>query len=433
MTNQRQCPRPKPGTPGFRCERDRSDSRRRASIRGVVLFILLAIGALPACPAAGEDLRILHSRHYRVHTDVDEAFAEDLARRMDAMYDEYARRLADFRPDRDHETFDVYIFRRQQDYMRFTDNRLPNSAGVFMPARNTLAAFLEGQGRDQLRRTLQHEAFHQFAFTAIKGELPIWLNEGLAQLFEEGIWTGERFWIGQAPPRRVRQLQADIQAGKLIDFQTLLATSHDQWAKNLADDADLGATQYNQSWAMVHFLVYATDASGQAKYRARLENMLRMINRGVPPDRAFRGAFSDNIAGFQQRFLDWARTLAPTMEATLIERQDILADLLKAVVDHGEAVDSMDEFRGIVTKRRFQLTYTKGHLTWKTDSDPAAYFSTLDGRPFGRDELFFESRTFAPHPDIVCLASPRMRLRVRFYTAGDRIEHEVLIEPAQRR
>ena len=48
------------------------------------------------------------------------------------------------------------------------------AGGMFLPGRNLLAAFLEGQGRQQLRRTLQHEAFHQFAYNAISPDLPIW-------------------------------------------------------------------------------------------------------------------------------------------------------------------------------------------------------------------------------------------------------------------
>src|SRR6185295_18676829 len=144
-----------------------------------------------------------------------------LARRMDAMFDDYSRRLADFNPDR-RAKFEVYLFKKRSDYLTFTKNKVPNTGGVFMPGRDTLAAFLEGQGRDALRRTLQHEAFHQFAFNAISPNVPVWLNEGLAQMFEEGIWTGESFWLGQAPPRRIRQLELDTKNQRIIDFESFL-------------------------------------------------------------------------------------------------------------------------------------------------------------------------------------------------------------------
>ena len=63
---------------------------------------------------------------------------------------------------------------------------MKNTGGVFMSGRNLLASFLGDLGRDSLRRTLQHEAFHQFAHTVISPDTPVWLNEGLAQVFEEG-------------------------------------------------------------------------------------------------------------------------------------------------------------------------------------------------------------------------------------------------------
>src|SRR2546423_868648 len=62
-------------------------------------FCVLSFFFLP--PARAEhpppNLRLLHSAHYRIYTDLDAPLAEDLSRRMDAMYEEYSRRLADFR------------------------------------------------------------------------------------------------------------------------------------------------------------------------------------------------------------------------------------------------------------------------------------------------------------------------------------------------
>src|SRR5687768_11047930 len=137
------------------------------SSKSVLAIIVATIGLCATTPparaasAAPGEMRVMDTRHYRVHTDLEKTFAEELGKRMDAMYDDYDRRLADFDPNGETK-FEVYLFKRRDDYLKFTKNKVPNTGGVFMPARNTLAAFLEGQGRDALRRTLQHEAFHQF-------------------------------------------------------------------------------------------------------------------------------------------------------------------------------------------------------------------------------------------------------------------------------
>src|SRR5688500_8068838 len=197
------------------------------------ILALLVTLFLACTPARGQAdrARQFETRHYRVWTDLELELAKDLCARMDAMYDEYARRFATIASsipsDEKHE---VRIFARREDYVRYTQDRLPGSGGIFISDRRLLAAFLEGQGADELRRTLQHEAFHQFAFTAIGPNVPVWLNEGIAQVFEEAIWTGRGFLVGQVPPRRVRQLRQDIAEQQLIDFRKLLAMTDEQWA-----------------------------------------------------------------------------------------------------------------------------------------------------------------------------------------------------------
>src|SRR3954449_430921 len=116
------------------------------SVVACVGMIVLMVLALSRATSAAPELRGLESRHYYIHTDLERSLAEDLAKRMDAMFEDYSRRLADFNPDR-RTKFEVYLFAKRVDYMKFTNNRIPNTGGVFMPARDTLAAFLEGQGR----------------------------------------------------------------------------------------------------------------------------------------------------------------------------------------------------------------------------------------------------------------------------------------------
>src|SRR5262245_57902109 len=136
----------------------------------IALAVLLAVVASPANLARATqpgDLPVLRTRYYRIHSELDSAFTQDLGRRMDGMYAEYCRRLSGFATEKAAGEMEVYLFQKQEDYLRFIRVPLTNSGGVYMPQRNTLAAFLGQQGRDGLRRTLQHEAFHQFAHLVI--------------------------------------------------------------------------------------------------------------------------------------------------------------------------------------------------------------------------------------------------------------------------
>jgi Protein of unknown function (DUF1570) len=394
------------------------------------LFFTFAIFHLTfsmAATAAAADLRIIHTKHYEIHTDLEATFAAELAHRMDVMYEEYEKRMKDFRPPADAPPLPAYLFTREQDYMTFTEHRVMHTGGVFVvePDRSFLAAFLNGQGRDTLRRTLQHEAFHQFAYFTISHDLPIWMNEGLAQVFEEGIWTGQKFLLGQVPPRRIRQLQSDIAHHTLVDFKTFLAITPDQWSANLTADANKGATYYNQAWAMVHFLA----ESGHPDGVALLSDYLKRLHNGEDPQAVFQQAFADKIPQFQDAFADWAASLQPTPEATVLERQDTLGDFLVALAKDGMHFNDMTNFRNTVIADRVKLRYTRGAVKWSTSDTPQIYFADLGGQLYPAPELFFRHSPGSPLLDIICHATPQLQLRTHFYKGDKEIEHEVLIEP----
>ena len=399
------------------------------SVRTLLFITVVIVVGFAQRASAAVDLRTVDSRHYRIRTDLDPEFARDLARRMDAMYDEYARRLAAFRPEAANlPRLEVFLFRTQKDYLAFTGERLHNTGGVYIPRRNLLAAFLEGQGRDGLRRTLQHEAFHQFAFTVISPNLPVWLNEGMAQLFEEAIWTGDGFWLGHVAPRRVRQLKSDLEKRRLIGFDRMLPMTQEQWAVNLGSDGDLGATQYNQAWAMVHYLTFVLDEHGRTLHRGRLITMLRLLHEGRSADAAFAEAFSPNVKGFQERFHEYAAALDPTPTATLIERQGVLGDLLAELNKRNLRFNNVQQFKRTAVAGGYRMHYTKGELSWESERDLRVYFADMAGRPLGPEDLFFEARAGSPLPDIVCRCHKDFQLRTRFHRAGDRLEHEVAVE-----
>ena len=403
---------------------------RRRILCLIPFLAVLALAPARSDAAGPPGLRVIETRHYRIHTDLDFELANDLAQRLEAMYSAYSWRLRVFAEDgREIPRFEVYLYRRQRDYLNLTGQRMKHTGGVFMSGRNLLASFLEEQGRDALRRTLQHEAFHQFAHTVISPNMPVWLNEGLAQVFEEAVWNGSNFSLEQVPPRRIRQLQADLQNRRFVKFETLMGLSPMEWAKRLEIDQQTGATQYNQSWAMVYFLINARDDDDGYRYRQRLLRLLELLHQGKEADAAFRSAFGQNIEGFEKRFVEYARQLKPTPQATLLENQDVLGDLIVELKRLGKQYDTVDALRDAVVQGRYRLTYTRGALKWTTDDDVGVYFSDATGHPFRADQLFFQDRRGAPLPDLVCRYSPEMQFRTRFFVENGKIEHEVLTEP----
>jgi len=393
--------------------------------------------ALAARPPAGvpniPGLRTIRTEHYNIRTDLDDALADRMAQLLEGMFGEYSHRLADFQENTQYRTMSVYLFQKKDDYLRLTGPEAKNTGGLFCPApgdASYLAAYLEGQGRDEMRQTIQHEAFHQFAHDAISHNLPIWLNEGIAQVFQEGLWVGDQFVLGQVPPARLRQLKADIAADRTVDFQKLMSLSAEEWAKNLSDNAARGTTQYNQAWAMVHFLIQANDGM----FRPRLINLLKLMHEGKDGDTAWRAAFSPNYAGFQAKFTEWAGDLSATPEAVMIDRQGVLGDMLMSVTNQGLKVNSMQMFQQALTRSDYQLEYTNPitpDLKWKSDPNVRTYFSNTDGQVLNPRQLYFEANPAAPLPDVVCRINERIELRTTFYKLNGRTRHEMKIAAIQ--
>jgi hypothetical protein len=180
---------------------------------------------------------------------------------------------------------------------------------------------------------------------------------------------------------------------------------------------------------MVYYLVLSKGPDGKEKYRSRLVDMLRLLHEGKDGDEAFRLAFSSNIKGFQDRFTEWSHNFKPTEEATMIERQGVLGDLLYELEKRGKRFPDFYAFKRSAVSGGYRMHYAKGELQWDTDVNLGVYFADIDGKALPPERLCFDKNASAPLPDIICRC-PSYQLRTRFYQAGDKIEHEVLVEPA---
>jgi hypothetical protein len=369
-------------------------------------------------------LRLLHTHHYDIHTDIDQPLADDLAARMDVMYDQYGKTLSDFKLTNNPPPLAVYLFQTHAKYMAFTDYAGTNTGGLFVAGRRSyLAAYEQGQGRDSLRRTLQHEAFHQFAHAAISHHLPRWMNEGIAQLFEESIWIGKDFLTDQIPPRRLRQLHADIIQKRLVDFDQFMALSPSDWRTVLHTNRDKANLYYNQAWVMACFC----SAAGDPAYRSAFNQLLHKLHDNqIDPDTATHQCFPD-LKDMRKKFNAWAAKLTPSPQAALQERQDTLADFLQAVTQKNHpAPADLATFRNTIVRYNMKIQYTRNNITYTTAESPLIYFSNLDGKVFTPAELYFQANPDAALPDIVCQpAGDTYRYRTHFYNST---EHEQLIE-----
>ncbi len=389
--------------------------------------MLAAAGRHTTAGPIDPSLREVATKHYDIYTDLDESLVADLSSRLDVMYDQYTKTFSDFKRPSDSARLPVYLFVTHEKYMAFTDYSAVNTGGLFVAGRRTyLAAYEQGEGRDALRRTLQHEAFHQFAHAAIASHLPPWMNEGMAQCFEESIWVGQDFLTDQVPPRRIRQLKIDINQKRLIDFDQFMAFTPGDWSSILHTDLAKATTCYNQAWAMAYF------CSVDPNYHPRFLRLLRQLHANQnAPEKATRECF-DDLKDFRNKFNAWAMKVEPTPEATMLEHLDTLGDFLLAIqANHLPIPADITSFRNMAIQLNLKIKYSRGNVVFTTADRPAVYFSDLSGDFFKPDALYFETNPQQTLPNVVC-KTPKMSYRTHFYTSAGKPEHEVLVTPADK-
>jgi len=99
-------------------------------------------------------------------------------------------------------------------------------------ARRAIAARVR-QAWDAFRRRLAHETWHAYADTRVRGSdtagLPIWLDEGLAQIVEAAPLEAGDLRLDAPDPTRLRALQAALQDGTAPPLADILAAGQERF------------------------------------------------------------------------------------------------------------------------------------------------------------------------------------------------------------
>jgi hypothetical protein len=112
----------------------------------------------------------------------------------------------------------------------------------------------------RLFQMLYHEAFHaylaNFVYPPGDAEVPRWLNEGLAQIFETAILEAGELRVGHADRDRLEQVQAALRKGQFVALSDLLRASPKQFLVNHGGEQRISDQYYLASWALAFYLTF---------------------------------------------------------------------------------------------------------------------------------------------------------------------------------
>ena len=273
-----------------------------------VVAVVIAVLTGPAGAGDGDALRF-SSRFYDITTDLERDDAATVAEHMDAVHAEYARRFSGF-GKRNGEALRLWVFRDRDGYTEFLASHGidgTGSGGMFFrrSSASGLVSYLEDRPMDSMLETLRHEGMHQFTYQRIGDDLPVWLNEGMAEWFGYALRTRTGFAMGLADPRAVARLKAAAETERLLPFADLLRMPHATWNERVRTGE--GSVQYDQAWSVVQFLVYAE----RGRYEGMLMTLLRQLWSGVDAERAIAQTFGTDLGPMEAAWRAWLDELEP--------------------------------------------------------------------------------------------------------------------------
>lgn len=323
---------------------------RRLSI-SITLALMCCSGLLaqqransPRPQRSKNQLPVVEGRYYRIHSALPPERIREADLRMSKMAEEYHARTKDF-SGAIRFKFPFYLFATEEEYR--AGGGLPGTAGCFDPNSNVLMAFDAGDA--ELWHTVQHEGFHQFASAVIGGQLPIWVNEGLADYFGEALFTGDSFIIGVVPEWRRARIVKSLAAAEgdkaFKPLEALLRMQHSEW------NAEMSLVNYDQSWSLVHFLVHADDG----KYQKPFSAFIRAISAGRPWERAWQDTIG-NAAGLETRWRDfWERMPENPSDALYAEAATrAMTNFLARAVSQRQSFADFNDFARSAVKGEVQ-------------------------------------------------------------------------------
>ena len=216
----------------------------------LLLAVTLGCAALGSFPQSKPFPHVSEHPHVVLHSDAPIGDAENIADELANLRDQIGQKLAVIIPER---PVHVYLFDSEPRYREFADRHFPefgNRRSIFVHSTAEMTVY--AHRGPHLTRDLRHEATHAYLH-ASRSNIPLWLDEGLAEYFEEPAGDGLN-------REHVQLLRDHLAAGDWHPDPARLET--------LTDPAALTLLDYAESWAWVYLAMksgwlWSSEASPQ--------------------------------------------------------------------------------------------------------------------------------------------------------------------------
>jgi tetratricopeptide (TPR) repeat protein len=247
--------------------------------------LLLLLTAIPATAATTPQWFEIRSPHFVVITDSNEKQARKLAGQFERMRDLFHKVLPQAGGDASL-PITVMALKDRKGFQSlepasYLAKGSLDLAGLFLrtPDRNYILLRLDTDSPHPYA-VVYHEYTH---FVLRKADwLPLWLNEGLAEFYQNTDIDEKDAHYGEASGNDILYLRQN----RLIPLPTLFAVDHNS---PYYHEEEKGSVFYSESWALTHFI----EINDFGKQSNRLQNYAHLLAQHIDPVVAARQAFGD--------------------------------------------------------------------------------------------------------------------------------------------
>ena len=238
-------------------------------------LLALALLAVPASAAAKDPWLRLTSPHFELFTDAGERAGREVARHFEQVHGFFLQRFkTGIDPNRKAR---VLLFRNEKEYAAYRPNQF---AAAFYHPGETRDFIVLNNAEPDWKPTAVHELTHLMVHQ-LGTDLPLWLNEGLAELYSNMEPRGSQVMVGRDIPGRMHVLSGE----PWLPLPALLAVDHESSIYNGKSRAPIF---YAESWKLVHMLHLSP------AYEPHLTDFVRALLKGDAAG-AFQTAYGKDL------------------------------------------------------------------------------------------------------------------------------------------
>lgn len=225
----------------------------------------------------------LQSKNFNVVSNADEKKTKELTLKMEQFRYTLSQIYVDI-PESEPVKVTVVIFKDDKTFNPFKPiykgKRIDDVAGYFEASEDENIIAIDASSEEVLR-VIFHEYFHLLlSYSTV--ELPLWINEGLAELYSSFEIDKNEVVIGSPLESHVRYLQQNDL--KFIPLKNLIQVNSSSPTYN---ESDKNSFFYTQSWATLHYLML----SERGMRKAQVFKYLKALRLGKMPEEAFIETF----------------------------------------------------------------------------------------------------------------------------------------------